>query len=171
MNDRSQKGDGDSETAVVIEDTNTFESVMNGEKYMAAPFAASFRRHLWRQHLGLIPPQECTDKTAKTYPTDAMKPAPYPNPDPVQLAKESEWERLVEDPLSEEVEKLWKGQAQSNTDIADEIFQVVPTDKVSHIAFYMIKWLTSILYQVRNWKQYDEFFIARGPRTGHIARE
>lgn len=130
LNDRSQKGNGDSETAVVIEDTNRFESVMNGEKYMAAPFAASFRRHLWRQHLGLVEPQECTDETAKSYPTDAMRPAPYANPDPVQLSKESEWERIVEDPLSEELEKMWKGQAKTNTDIADEIFQVVPTDKV-----------------------------------------
>jgi phospholipase D1/2 len=153
LNDRSQKGNGDSETAVVIEDTNTFETKMNGEKYMAAPFAASFRRHLWRQHLGLIPSQECNDVTAKTYPTDAMRPAPFANPDPVQLAKESEWERIVEDPLSDELEKMWKGQAKSNTDIADEIFQVVPTDKV------------------RNWKQYEEFFIARGPRTGHVASE
>jgi phospholipase D1/2 len=130
LNDRSQKGNGDSETAVVIDDKEFFASKMNGEKYMASKFAASFRRHLWRQHLGLIPPQECNAETAKTYPTPAMRPAPYLNPNPIEMAKESEWERLVEDPLSEELEKMWKGQAKSNTDIADEIFQVVPTDKV-----------------------------------------
>lgn len=103
---------------------------MNGDKYMASPFAASFRRHLWRQHLGLIPPQECTPETAAHYPTDAMRPAPHANPDPVAMAHKNEWERLVEDPLSDELEKMWKGQATSNTDIADEIFQVVPSDKV-----------------------------------------
>ncbi|KAH0437464.1 hypothetical protein IEQ34_026228 [Dendrobium chrysotoxum] len=58
LNDRSQKGYGDSETAVwMIDDKDMFESRMNGEKYIASRFAASFRRHLWRQHLGLIEPQ------------------------------------------------------------------------------------------------------------------
>lgn len=80
LNDRSQKGDGDSEVAVVIEDRDLFESKMNGEKYLASKFAASFRRHLWRQHLGLIDPQECTPNTSKNYPTAAMRPAPHPNP-------------------------------------------------------------------------------------------
>lgn len=155
MNDRSQKGDGDSETAVVIEDQDTFESLMNGEKYMASKFAASFRRHLWRQHLGLVAPQECTPETAKTYPTPAMKPAPHGNPDPTQQlsGKDVEWERLVTDPLSDEVEHLWKEQAQRNTDIADEIFQVVPSDKV------------------RTWEEYHKFYVSRGANTGHVASE
>ncbi|MCO5588220.1 hypothetical protein L7F22_042175 [Adiantum nelumboides] len=153
LNDRSQKGYGDSETAVVIDDLDLFESRMNGEKYMASLFAASFRRHLWRQHLGLVEPQYCTPESAKKYPTAAMRPAPHSNPDPSQSlsGKDGEWEKLVEDPLGDEVEQLWKGQSQKNTEIADEIFQVVPTDKV------------------RNWKQYHEFFVARGPRTGHVA--
>lgn len=153
LNDRSQKGNGDSETAVVIDDLDLFESRMNGEKYMASRFAAGFRRHLWRQHLGLVEPQECTPETAKTYPTPAMRPAPYGNPNPARemSGKEGKWEKMVEDPLDEDLERMWKAQAQRNTDIADEIFQVVPSDKV------------------RNWKQYQEFFVARGSRTGHVA--
>ncbi|PWN86991.1 phospholipase D/nuclease [Acaromyces ingoldii] len=160
INDRSQKGDGDSETACVIEDTDLFESVMNGEKYMASRFAASFRRHLWRQHLGLVAPQYCSPESAATYPTEAMRPAPHGNPDPEKMAaaegastQEREWERLVADPLSDEVERMWKGQAKSNTEIADDIFQVVPSDKV------------------RNWKDYNAFFVARGSRTGHVAAD
>jgi phospholipase D1/2 len=31
INDRSQKGDGDSEIALVVEDTDEIESTMNGE--------------------------------------------------------------------------------------------------------------------------------------------
>lgn len=153
LNDRSQKGDGDSETAVVIEDQQLFESRMNGEKYMASRFAATFRRHLWRQHLGLIAPQLCTEETAKSYPTPAMRPAPYDIDNPLRQLSgtDAEWEALVTDPLGEEVEKLWKDQANRNSDIADEIFQVVPSDKV------------------RNWKQYHQFFTARGARTGHVA--
>ena len=52
-------GDRDSEIAIVIEDTDLIESTMNGEKYMAARFAATFRRQLFKQHLGLVPPQDC----------------------------------------------------------------------------------------------------------------
>lgn len=153
LNDRSQKGSGDSETAVVIEDSEMFESVMGGEKYMASKFAASFRRHLWRQHLGMVAPQECNQETAKTCPTAAMRPAPHVNPDPSRelSGQEAEWENLVADPLGEDVERIWKAQAQKNTEIADDIFQVVPTDKV------------------RNWKQYHAFYVARGIRTGHVA--
>lgn len=32
INDRSQKGDGDSEIALVVEDTDEIESMMNGER-------------------------------------------------------------------------------------------------------------------------------------------
>jgi len=32
LNDRSQKGDGDSEIALVVEDTEEIESYMNGER-------------------------------------------------------------------------------------------------------------------------------------------
>lgn len=84
---------------------------MNGQAYMASRTAASFRRHLWRQHLGLIPRQDCTLEDASRHPTDAMRPAPHPNPDPARL--DDEYERLVADPLSEEVEKLWKGQVRT----------------------------------------------------------
>lgn len=52
-------GDRDSEIAIVIEDTDMIESKMNGERYMATRFAATFRRQLFKQHLGLVPPQDC----------------------------------------------------------------------------------------------------------------
>ncbi|PWN46154.1 phospholipase D/nuclease [Ceraceosorus guamensis] len=151
LNDRSQAGDRDSETAIVIEDHDMFESKMDGKKYMASRFAASFRRHLYRQHLGLVAPQECTPETAKDQPTPAQRPAPHPFPDPERKAQEEEWEQLVEDPLSPELEEIWRRQARTNTAIVDELFQVVPSNRV------------------RNWKDYDSFFVARGARTGHIA--
>lgn len=52
-------GDRDSEIAIVIEDNELFESRMNGQKYMPVRFAATFRRQLFKQHLGLVPPQDC----------------------------------------------------------------------------------------------------------------
>lgn len=69
INDRSQMGDRDSEIAIVIEDTELIESSMNGQKYMAARFAATFRRQLFKQHLGLVPPQDCPGPV-----TSAMRP-------------------------------------------------------------------------------------------------
>lgn len=141
LNDRSQCGDRDSEIAMVLEDKDLFESTMDGQKYMASRFAVSFRTHLWRQHLGFIEPQECTPETARNYPTPAMRPAPHPFPCPEKLAREEEWQRIVADPLSPELEELWNRQAKTNTKVADDLFQPVPSDRV------------------RNWKQYDEFFV------------
>lgn len=48
INDRSQKGDGDSEIALIVEDTDMIDSKMDGQDYQAAKFAATLRRKLYR---------------------------------------------------------------------------------------------------------------------------
>ena len=48
INDRSQKGDGDSEIALVVEDKDVIQTTMNGRPYTAARFAATLRRKLFR---------------------------------------------------------------------------------------------------------------------------
>jgi phospholipase D1/2 len=48
INDRSQQGDRDSEIALVVEDTDMVTTTMDGKPYMAARFAASLRRKLYR---------------------------------------------------------------------------------------------------------------------------
>jgi phospholipase D1/2 len=48
LNDRSQRGDGDSEIALVVEDTDMIKTTMDGQPYMATRFAATLRRQLWR---------------------------------------------------------------------------------------------------------------------------
>ncbi|KAE8226465.1 hypothetical protein CF319_g941 [Tilletia indica] len=150
INERSQVGDHDSEIAIVIEDRDLFESTMDGQSFMASKFAAGFRRHLFRQHLGLVKPQFCNDQSAREYPTDAMRPAPHPNPDPSESMGD-EWERVVADPLSDELDAMWRGQARQNTQVYDEVFHVVPSDRV------------------RNWKDYDNFFTQPPIKTGHVA--
>lgn len=45
------QGDGDSEIALVVEDTDMIETTMNGNKYMASRFASSLRRKLYRGKL------------------------------------------------------------------------------------------------------------------------
>ena len=48
INDRSQKGDGDSEIALVVEDEEVLHTTMDGRPYDAAKFAATLRRRLYR---------------------------------------------------------------------------------------------------------------------------
>jgi phospholipase D1/2 len=48
LNDRSQMGDRDSEIALLMEDADLVESVMDGKKYMASRLATTWRRTLMR---------------------------------------------------------------------------------------------------------------------------
>ncbi|KAI5304648.1 hypothetical protein KEM56_006204 [Ascosphaera pollenicola] len=57
INDRSQLGFHDSEIAIVMEDWDTIDSYMDGKEYKAGRHIATLRRTLWREHLGLLPPQ------------------------------------------------------------------------------------------------------------------
>ncbi|KAF8900846.1 hypothetical protein CPB84DRAFT_1836517 [Gymnopilus junonius] len=145
INDRSQKGDGDSEIALVIEDNDMIESTMNGEPYQASRFAATLRRALYKgwcpfnclqsayltefydlfiEHLGLIPPQWCDTKEPEV--TSSMHPAPHPSEDKTS----SEEDQLVADPLGQETEALWHTTARKNREIFTEIFRPVPTNLV-----------------------------------------
>ena len=48
INDRSQKGDGDSEIALVVEDDDMIDSTMDGKPYQVSRFAATLRRQLYK---------------------------------------------------------------------------------------------------------------------------
>ncbi|KAH8921125.1 phospholipase D/nuclease, partial [Atractiella rhizophila] len=53
INERSQRGDRDSELACVIRDTDMMESTMGGRPYQVGRFAHSLRVRLMREHLGI----------------------------------------------------------------------------------------------------------------------
>lgn len=55
INDRSMLGTRDSEFAVIVQESYTFKSKMNGDDYNCAKFAATFRRALMAEHLGMDP--------------------------------------------------------------------------------------------------------------------
>jgi len=57
INDRSQKGDGDSEIALVVEDEEILQTTMNGRPYAASKFAATLRRRLYRGTAESISPE------------------------------------------------------------------------------------------------------------------
>ncbi|GAA93975.1 uncharacterized protein L969DRAFT_322779 [Mixia osmundae IAM 14324] len=144
INDRSQQGDRDSEIACVTEDTNMIESKMAGERYMASQFAASFRRQLMKYHLGIMPPQDCPSESD-----------PDPGMRPVDVEHDREFisldDALVEDPLSEDFDKLWRGTAKSNTERFRKVFHCVPDDTVT------------------NWDEYKAFVPKAPVRVGHVA--
>jgi phospholipase D1/2 len=133
------QGDRDSEIAVVIEDLDMIPSTMNGKKYQAARFAATFRRQLFKEHLGLIPPQSPA-------PSSERRPTITPNMRPPAIGHDMDGadgiggktdDAIVADPLSDQFEQLWKGTAQNNTEILQQLFKTVPNNLV------------------RNWKEYD----------------
>jgi phospholipase D1/2 len=94
INDRSQLGVRDSELSIVMTDTKTIPSRMAGEPYEAGWHAATLRRYLWREHLGLLYPQEM----------DASKdPNGQPPNDCPNDPQEGEYHDFVADPLNDEV--------------------------------------------------------------------
>ncbi|CAE6488459.1 unnamed protein product [Rhizoctonia solani] len=145
INDRSQKGDGDSEIALVVEDQDEIESTMNGEPYMASRFAATLRRKLFREHLGLIEPQVCENGNEPV--TSFMRPAPIPNDNELGSREDN----AVADPLSEHFQGLWISTAQKNRAIFSELFRAVPSNIV------------------QNWEDYKNYVPK--VKTGHLATE
>jgi phospholipase D1/2 len=142
INDRSMKGDGDSEIALVVEDDDVIESTMNGRPFRASRFATTLRRKLFREHLGLMPPQFCQNRDEPV--TSFMRCAPEPNEDETMLQEDA----LVADPLADSTLQLWMDTARTNREIFTELFRPVPTNLV------------------RDWKAYDNYVPK--VKTGHV---
>ncbi|CCH45548.1 hypothetical protein BN7_5130 [Wickerhamomyces ciferrii] len=53
INERSQRGNRDSEIAACVRDTETVNTTMNGKPYKAGRFAHTLRMRLMREHLGI----------------------------------------------------------------------------------------------------------------------
>ncbi|KAG1152416.1 hypothetical protein G6F37_000260 [Rhizopus arrhizus] len=130
LNDRSQCGDRDSEIALIVEDREMIQSRMNNEPYQASRFAATLRRQLWKEHLGLLKEQEMD------FVTPAMLPLPVPQTDLTQT-KEDYW---VMDPLDDETLVRWNRTAATNTNAFREVFHCVPDDTIT------------------NWEEYHAFY-------------
>ena len=137
------------------------ETTMDGKPYMAARFAATLRRQLYKgkfsffflsfhllslifsdfifsffliiEHLGLIPPQDCQSRHEQV--TAAMRPAPIPNEDET----DSREDELVADPLADETLDLFDSTAKKNRAIFTEIFRPVPTNLVRDWKAYEVR--------------------------------
>jgi phospholipase D1/2 len=148
INDRSQLGSHDSEMSIVIEDTHTITSTMDGAEYPAARFAATLRRQLWREHLGLLPPETLdASNDPNAQPPSLGEDGSPPN----EYDEGSKEDIFVRDPLGDEVWETWTGNATRNTEIFRELFHCDPDDNI------------------KTWKDYDSF-LPRGDnvKSGHL---
>jgi len=98
---------------------------------MAARFAATLRRQLYKNHLGLSPPQFCPAGDTEPV-TAAMRMVGTPHVDET----ESEEDKIVMDPLSVELEQLWKGTAAQNSEAFGNVFKCVPAAGIQTWAQY-----------------------------------
>lgn len=121
LNDRSQLGSHDSELSIVMEDTDIITSTMDGQPYEAGRHAATLRRYLWREHLGLLPPQpmDASDDPNAQPPGDDSPQDPWDRDDSY---------KFVEDPLGDEMWEMWTGNATRNTEVFRQLFHADPDD-------------------------------------------
>ncbi|KAL2066313.1 hypothetical protein VTL71DRAFT_2384 [Oculimacula yallundae] len=140
LNDRSQLGLHDSELSIVMTDTKVLKTTMGGEPYEAGHHAATLRRYLWREHLGLLPPQDLDG-------SDDPNCQPPDVPNDVQTGETFDF---VADPLSDEMWEMWTTRATKNTEIFRQLFHADPDDFV------------------KNFDDYDKFLPPKGTKAGHI---
>ena len=122
INDRSQLGYHDSELAIVMYDTEKVDIEMDGQSFRAGRHAHTLRSILWREHLGLLPPQslDAADDPNAHPPGDG-------SPNDNLEGKEYDF---VSDPLSDDVWKMWCERAATNTDVFRDLFHADPDDEI-----------------------------------------
>ncbi|PHH62239.1 hypothetical protein CDD81_7299 [Ophiocordyceps australis] len=143
LNDRSQLGDHDSELSIVMEDTKRIASSMDGEPFEAGYLAATLRRFLWREHMGLLPPQDLDPKD------DVNAQPPSVNPEN-KIYDDDDSYKFVEDPMSDELWTMWTEQADTNTKLFRHLFHADPDD------------------HIKTFDDYDRYLPPRGVKAGHI---
>lgn len=165
MISQSQMGLHDSELSIVMEDQNFLDSTMDGQPYKAGHHAATLRRLLWREHLGLLPAQ----KLDATDDPNAQPPDVCPN----DIMEGSEYE-FVADPLSDKVWDMWTGNATSNTDLFRHLFRADPDNNSKSLFCFFIS-LLSPFHAMTNFvavKTFDDYqsFLPRHSKfkQGHL---
>jgi phospholipase D1/2 len=117
------------------------DSTMNGQPYRASRLAATLRRYLWREHLGLLPPQDLDG----THSPNAQPPTICLNAD-----RDGPEEAFVSDPLGEELWETWTKQATTNTEVFRFLFRADPDDNI------------------KTFEDYDQFAPRKTIKQGHL---
>jgi len=162
INDRSLNGDRDSEIAVVIEDTENTQTIINGRIRRTGKFAKNLRKKLWREHTGWNP-KETEDKRLQTN-NPAVNPVESINRAPMspttlrnfihgsiihnkpsmkeriqnqrRMIGQNVNEALLKDPVSDVVYNSFRRRAAKNTRIYEQVFAHYPGEKHPTIADY-----------------------------------
>jgi phospholipase D1/2 len=100
INDRSMIGKRDSEVAVIIQDEAFQDGKMNGETFPCGLYAGRLRKHLFKEHLGLL----CSPKAKDIDITDPIIKSFYND--------------------------VWLSTSKANSKIYDEVFKVIPSDLI-----------------------------------------
>lgn len=128
INDRSQLGFHDSELSIVLQDTDEIDIEMDGKPHKAARLAHELRSNLWREHLGLLPPQSLDgskDPNAQP-PNEDSRNDTLPGPEA----------DFVSDPLSPKLWEEWCKRATENTEVFRTLFHADPDDAIRTFADY-----------------------------------
>ncbi|KAF2265982.1 phospholipase D/nuclease [Lojkania enalia] len=122
INDRSQLGYHDSELAIVMYDKDKVDIEMDGKPFKAGRHAYTLRSILWREHLGLIPPQSLDA-------TDEPNAHPPGEDSPNNNLEGPEFD-FVSDPLSDKVWDEWCERASTNTGVFRDLFHADPDNDI-----------------------------------------
>ncbi len=130
-NDRSLQGDGDTEIAAVIVDTDTsVQDLGNGVKVVTRKFAQDLRMRLWKKFLGMsIEPDAVVGRVEKErgY-TNAAAAGRALHP---PMVRRSHPNVALEWPASLETSKYIQDRADKNASIYEEVFTNVPRNSMS----------------------------------------
>ncbi len=123
----------DSEMSIVLEDTVKISSTMDGHSYEASKFAATLRRRLWREHLGLLPaqPLDATDDPAAQPPAEELDDVEGESKAATKGDARDDMDReeeFVSDPLDDKLWARWTTNATVNTEVFRSIFHADPDD-------------------------------------------
>ena len=97
---------------------SSFHLPTNVPKYQVSEFAASLRRRLMREHLGLL--------AAENFDTVTANSLPLPTQNVYDWGSKEDY--LVEDPLSADFWQLLTTTAHNNTQVFWNIFRALPSD-------------------------------------------
>lgn len=136
---------------------------MDGQPYKAGHHAATLRRLLWREHLGLLPAQ----KLDASEDPNAQPPDVCPN----DIMEGPEYE-FVADPLSDRVWDMWTGNATRNTNLFRHLFRADPDDNSkcpSSLFSWSIKLNSKPFPLVKTFADYESFLPKHEKfKQGHL---
>ncbi|KAL4401075.1 Phospholipase D1 [Malassezia pachydermatis] len=134
INDRSQRGDRDSELACVIRDEDTLMSTMAEKPYRVGRFPHSLRMRLMREHLGVD--VDAIERVVCGSDDHIGSPRPKGTHKNLLKRPDIEMDSMV-DPVSEKFyEEIWDACAAFNTDVYRQVFRCVPDDDITTWAIY-----------------------------------